>query len=370
MILIVEIHNKDINGVSYAVVDNMLVIEIPEVNFLISANSIENEIDLIFEGDVVGELNLIDKNKKMNNTSELNKSKLIYCIYSIYKQNFDPSNSFKKSFLLIKESFSERYINDYLITSSFWGGFSHVERDFIFQPSISSIEIPSQFNFPTTHNSDLSFWSLFSSNPLEKFLKDYHQLELLFNLIIIKKVQTISITDLNEINNVYKDLRKSEMESLLYIFENFIDNDETYLKVIIDTFKNNETLCENFLQNYSKESNPLGDSKKWEKFKLFVEKADQDNCISIDDFFHTATHKDIAFAQSGKKEEFIKNIKKINAYWIYRIRCSVAHTKLGEFIFEYNQDNHEFIYKYANILIKSTILCIFSNQNFKSLFHE
>ncbi|MDC5052666.1 hypothetical protein OHW28_06640, partial [Acinetobacter baumannii] len=86
--------------------------------------------------------------------------------------------------------------------------------------------------------------------------------------------------------------------------------------------------------------------------------------------FNAAIHKDVAFAQSGKKEEFIKNIKRINAYWIYRIRCSIAHTKLGEFIFEYNQENHEFIYEYANNLIKRTILCIFSNQNFKSLFNS
>ncbi|WP_336010395.1 hypothetical protein [Acinetobacter calcoaceticus] len=365
---VVNIQNKEINGFLYTVVDNMLVIEIPEVNFLISSDGVENEIDLIYEGNIVGELNLIDKNKKMSNTSELNKSKLIYCIYSIYNRNFDCTGNFKKNFLLVKDSFSEKYINDYLITSSFWGGFSHVERDFVFQPSISSIELPSQFKFPTSHNLDLSFSSLFSSNPLEKFLKDYHQLELLFNLIIIKKVQTISISELNRINEIYKDLRKSEMDSLVYIIENFIDNDEVYLKIIIDTFKSNEALCENFLQNYSKESNPLGESKKWEKFKLFVDKADQDNCISIDDFFNTAIHKDIAFAQSGKKEEFIKNIKKINAYWIYRIRCSIAHTKLGEFIFEYNQENHEFIYKYANNLIKRTIICIFSNQNFKSLF--
>lgn len=72
---VIDIQNKEINGTLYTVVDNMLVIEIPEVNFLISSNGVENEIDLIYEGDIVGELNLIDKNKKMANTSELNKSK-------------------------------------------------------------------------------------------------------------------------------------------------------------------------------------------------------------------------------------------------------------------------------------------------------
>ncbi|MDC5054637.1 hypothetical protein OHW28_16810, partial [Acinetobacter baumannii] len=69
---VVNIQNKEINDFLYTVVDNMLVIEIPEVNFLICSNGVENEIDLIYEGNIVGELNLIDKNKKMSNTSELN----------------------------------------------------------------------------------------------------------------------------------------------------------------------------------------------------------------------------------------------------------------------------------------------------------
>lgn len=366
---IVNISEKEINGFSYIVVDDFVIFPIKEVSFLISAGNSTNEIDLILDGTNIGELNLVDKHQKVAATSELNKSNLIYCLSKIYKQDFDQSGTFDNHFLLIKEEFLERYIDEYLETSSFWGGFSHEERSFVFQPSISSIELPSIFKFPTTHNSEISFWSLFSSNPLEKFLKDYHQLELLFNLIIIKKVQVLSMSDLKDINNIYKDFRKSEMESILYIFENFIDNDEVYLKIIVSIFKQYEILCEDFLQNYSKDSNPLTDSKKWDKFKLFVDKADQQNCISMDDFFNAATHKDVQFAQSSKRDEFIKMIKKINAYWIYRIRCSIAHTKLGEFIFEYNHDNHKFIFEQANFLLKTTILCIFSNQKFKSLFN-
>lgn len=365
----VEIYDKEINGTLYVVIDGMVVIEVPEVNALISPGDTENEIDLVFDSNqIVGRLNIIDKNKKMSNTSELSKSKLLYCIYSIHKGNFDSTGNFSTNYVLIDENFCERYINEFLETSSLWGGFSHMPRSFIYQPTITSIDLPTHFNFPTPHNEELSFSSIFASNPLEKFLKDYHQLELLFNLIIIKKVQNIHISNINEINNIYKDLRKNEIDSILYIFENFIDNDEVYLKIIIDTFKNYENLCEKFLQNYARESNPLADSKKWQKFKLFVNKADQDNCRSMDEFYNAAVDSNVGFAQPNKRDDFIKLIKKINAYWIYRIRCSIAHTKLGEFIFEYSEENHKFIFEQANLLLRTTILSIFSNPQFKSLF--
>ena len=173
---IVDIQKKVINESEYLIVDGMLVVEIPEVNFLISSNNRENEIDLIFEGGVVGQLNLINKNKKMSDIDQLNKSKIIYCIYYIiYNTPQEMDINFQKNFLLIDEGFSEKYFNNYLQTSSFWGGFSHTAKSFVFEPIVNEIELPVSFEFPTIHNSDIAFSSIFSSNPLEKFLALLHK---------------------------------------------------------------------------------------------------------------------------------------------------------------------------------------------------
>ncbi|WP_291354034.1 hypothetical protein [Acinetobacter sp. UBA3106] len=361
------ISEKIINDDRYVIVEGKVIVEIEELNNLLGQSRSEDEIDLILDGNVIGELNIINKNKLLSATSELNASKICYCIAKAYLDDVNLSYQFEKHFLLINEDFIEEYINEYSEISIFWGGFSHTPKNFEFTPEIDSIELPKKFTFPTTHNKDIAFSSLFCTSPLEKYLRDYHQLELLFNLVLIKKLQSITIADMSGVNSIYKELRKSEMESILYIIENFIDNDEMYLKIIVDTFVNNEDLCEEIFQKYTKDSNPVND-QKWEKFKLFIHKSYQDSCSSMDDFFNVAIHKEVAFAQSGKMDDFIKMIKKINAYWIYRIRCSIAHTKLGEFIFEYNHDSYEFIHKYAIPLIKTTILNVFSNNNFKTLF--
>ena len=53
-------------------------------------------------------------------------------------------------------------------------------------------------------------------------------------------------------------------------------------------FSIHENLCEEFLQKYSKESNPLSDYVRWNKFVKFLKKSDQDDCQSIDQFFNVA----------------------------------------------------------------------------------
>ncbi|MFY0084838.1 hypothetical protein ABTP93_22430, partial [Acinetobacter baumannii] len=75
-------------------------------------------------------------------------------------------------------------------------------------------------------------------------------------LVIVKNIQNINISNIYEINNIYKDLKKSEIESIIYIFEKYLGNDERYLKIMAKGFTSNELLCEEFLQKYSKESNP------------------------------------------------------------------------------------------------------------------
>src|SRR5690606_13275654 len=49
-----------------------------------------------------------------------------------------------------------------------------------------------------------------------------------------------------------------------------------------------------------------------------------------------------------------KFIHSVTAYWIYRIRCSIAHFKIGEYIL--TRDKEEFIVEFAEPLIKEVLL--------------
>ena len=224
------------------------------------------------------------------------------------------------------------------------------------------------FKFPTPFHKNTSINNLISVSPFDKYLKTYHQIELLFNLIMVKAIQKIDISSINNINSIYKDLGKNEFETIVYIIDKYSKIDEKYLKIIVDGFTNNENLCEEFLQKYSKSSNPLSDIVRWEKFKKFAIKSNQSGCISLDDFFNIACDENVAFSKPTQKQDFINIIRRINGYWIYRIRCSIAHNKLGEFIFESNESHYEFVYNYGLPLLTTTLSCIFADKDFEQLF--
>ena len=52
--------------------------------------------------------------------------------------------------------------------------------------------------------------------------------------------------------------------------------------------------------------------------------------------------------------DYNKFIYTITAYWIYRIRCSIAHSKIGEYIL--TRDNEEFIVEFAEPLLKEVLI--------------
>lgn len=50
----------------------------------------------------------------------------------------------------------------------------------------------------------------------------------------------------------------------------------------------------------------------------------------------------------------------IATYWIYRIRCSIAHHKIGEYMMGY--DDEEFVVEFAEPLLKEIILESFKRK--------
>jgi hypothetical protein len=55
-------------------------------------------------------------------------------------------------------------------------------------------------------------------------------------------------------------------------------------------------------------------------------------------------------------------------YWVYRIRCSIAHTKIGSHIFV--SEDEEFVSSVGEKLIDSIISSVYSNAEFKALVNK
>jgi hypothetical protein len=69
-----------------------------------------------------------------------------------------------------------------------------------------------------------------------------------------------------------------------------------------------------------KNSNPLKDISNFEKF------------ISSADPFSYLNCKKILGSNISTLENYKLFIRKLSVYWIYRIRCSIAHNKIGEYL--------------------------------------
>jgi hypothetical protein len=52
--------------------------------------------------------------------------------------------------------------------------------------------------------------------------------------------------------------------------------------------------------------------------------------------------------------DYDKFIHTITSYWIYRVRCSIAHFKIGEYIL--TRDKENFIVEFAEPLIKEVLI--------------
>ncbi|CAI3956044.1 unnamed protein product [Commensalibacter communis] len=293
----------------------------------------------------------------------------IFYIWNYYRKNNKIPKQFASDILILKECFFPEYYKNLYNTSSFWGGFIHKTVETVHYKTNTDIICPdlnNPFSFPTIVNQSNSELSLESYNIYNVFLKKYHQLELLFNLVTVQQLKNIELDNIKEINAIYKNINKKELETITYIIEQFstIGRQNKILDIFVKAYTKYRVICDQIFKEYGKEGNPLKEEKAYNNFIAFTEEC------SLND-----TKDYISYESLWKKQSKPHNAKDLkifinilSAYCIYRIRCSIAHKKLSEFIFESNKEHFDFMIDVALPLIKETVIDIFANENFKTLF--
>lgn len=343
--------------------DNKLVLDVYSKESQIPEDGL-NLLDC--NNRVIGYFVFTDKSKQISNFSTCTADEILY-IWNKYRKSGVIYERFLCDFLVIEKDFFNNYYENYYETSSLWGGYKHTEREFIEYKKVQEIRLPeSKIFFPTSINSFNSDMSVYSSNIYENFLKKYHQIELIFNLIFIKKLKTIDLENLKEIHSIYKSMNKSEFDAIFYIISNYVTNKVKYLKIFEMAYFEHNDIYNEIFHNYEKDSNPLSDSTLRDKFHQFLTKVAQSTPLSEEDYFNIAQLKEIKF--KNKAEDFSNFVYKFISYTIYRIRCSIAHNKLGEFMFTMDQDHLDFMVDIGLPLIREAVIDVFSNQSFKEIF--
>jgi hypothetical protein len=110
---------------------------------------------------------------------------------------------------------------------------------------------------------------------------------------------------------------------------------------------------EELFHKYGKAGDPISDDVKWGRFVKEID----------------AGHFDLASWKKSKlvsgQDDFDRLAVDISAYWIYRVRSSIAHNRVGEYLL---QDKHTiFLRDFAEPLLLETVSQIFSSPKLKQI---
>lgn len=247
----------------------------------------------------------------------------------------------KEAYVIIDSDFLISYIDDFYETAPLWGRFSHSNGGTISKIDHNELRINYVCRFPTIYHSEIATLAASSSNALERFLNYYHLLELLFDYDIVTKIKSMS-SDIKDFGNTIAQYNKDDISRLKAVVKDRIGD-----SVDIDALNNSiikidqyGDLAKKIFYDYGKESNPL---KKIEAFdQIILSKKIIESDMRV---------KKVQF------ENFNDFFLNVILYWLYRIRCCIAHKKIGEYILTISEE--KFIVDFAEPLIIELIMQCF-----------
>lgn len=257
---------------------------------------------------------------------------------------------FKSDYVVIHNERLGEY-NEVKFSSAFWGQYLH-EADAPHESPArfngeEVIQVNSGCSFPTHRHAESLYKYASYGRPTDRFLFLYHFLELDFDREVVLRIKSLEDEDLNGVGRIIKDLGGGEELSRLahVIREMPIDEIQDHAGAL----KDHVSVCGKIFYEYGKDSNPV---KQYEDFiSYFV-----DTTAVRESIF-----KEISAGKNPKKKvsvdlakNFKESMRKCSAYWIYRVRCCVAHNKLGEYHLMSAEDM-DFLECFAIPLLRSIV---------------
>ncbi|MGY5341753.1 hypothetical protein ACXFAU_04770 [Paenibacillus glucanolyticus] len=250
---------------------------------------------------------------------------------------------YKYDYVIIEEQFYSDYLSKYYETSALWGGFVHIEQSTSssFTKKITEVTAIDNISLPTNYHKDSVTRAIKEPFAFERFLKKYHLIELLFDYDFVENIRNLG-TDLKGIGQLLSDYNSKEINRLKSVVSNRV-TDVSKISNALNRIDGYMRQAETVFYDYGKESNPIKDI---DKFK---------DIMALGGFTFDNVRSHIGSVNTtAKYEELIINVA---CYWIYRIRCCSAHNKIGEYIFDSNDE--EFVAVLGEGLIDKIVQQLF-----------
>jgi hypothetical protein len=250
---------------------------------------------------------------------------------------------FNKDYVVILADFYEKYSSSFRSGSALWGLFTHVEDG----ESAPTPYLTKKKSVLATSNIDISleierealFRCVSQSSTFDRYLKLYHLLELHFDVQIVEAIRGLG-ADLKGIGKLLNSYSGgNELDRLTRLIRSRCSEEAFIDRVLSDAFcePNYREQWHEILFEYSKESNPY--NNKGSEFKVAVT-----NGYSRSDWVANMNAKQDA-------------IPKFIAYMIYRVRSSIAHMRIGEFLFSFSDE--AFVAEAAEPLLREVVTAVY-----------
>jgi len=292
------------------------------------------------QSDEFGQIYFFEKSQSV----EINSlNEIAYCSFLIETPTETIQESqykFIHDYVVISKEKLKVYLDDYKKKSPIWGGYFHIEdlpnnifsktKSYNQLQAIKDVKIDRDFYLDTLE------LILVETNPFNRFLKLYHLIEMQFDMHTAVKINSLlnAGNREKEISRALKDYNREDIERLKSLFELKLDCGS--FVPFLDNVIGFKSIADSIFYEYGKDSNPI---KQKNQFDTIVGKGS----------FSQANINSVI-----GNNRFNEIVPKVIAYWVYRVRSSIAHNKLGEYLMSVNDE--EFIIDFAEPLIREVII--------------
>lgn len=281
-----------------------------------------------------------------NSISEWDFSAKIIGCYK--KENLESNQKLPEAYFVIEEEKIDKYIDSYFDTAPLWGYFSHKDTSAPLLINREKIFAFSNINFPTTYHEEKACLALQEKYSHGRYLKLYHLLELLFDFDFVNDVKEID-GDLQQFGKLMKEYGRDDINRLTYVLKKRIFDKLTSSNILekMEKIKDHEGIATIIFQEYSKDSNPIKENGKFEEL------------LKLANFSQTEL-KTVFKNQCRNIESYQLFLIKLIVYWLYRIRCCIAHNKIGEYIITIAEE--KFVLDFGENLLREVIKTSFESE--------
>lgn len=272
----------------------------------------------------------------------LTEQKYIAYLNEIDFNSFPGNHTFEYDYLIIHDSFYQSFKNSFENTSIIWGGFKTVggssaaSSNYISAVQSQRIDIIDHLNAPDNLSLETFLKALRQPFGFERFLKYYHVLELNFDNKLVQEIKLLNIsTDAQKIGVLLNDYTRNDLDRLNYILNSAI-NDYRKIEIILNKISSYMANAETIFYTFGKLSNPI---REHHKLITIIGSGGftEGNCRAV----------------GLGNPDYNNFLCKVASYWIYRIRCSIAHNKIGEYLMV--DSDEEFVVEFGEPLLKEIL---------------